>query len=208
MKLEELDFFEFFKDEYGTWYDGFGIGGAGIITPTQMINVVNIDGAPKDGVLPGWGGGSHMATYAEMVRQIYKIEYNNLNPFKLPAMLRTLEFRLIKIRYVNEQGLKYVVVKVPAKINKFQYDSLCKLNTMIQAVNTLSKNKIEVFVNNSGYLPNFIEGKKIEVENPYYDKELNNLPIALEYYEKHITIISPNVFPKEYKIELSKGKKR
>lgn len=153
MQLEELDFFEFFKDEYGILYDGFGIGGAGIITPTQMINVVNVDGAPKEGVSPGWGGGTHMATYAEMIRQIYKIEYNNLNPFKLPAMLRTLEYRMIKIRYVNESGSKYVIVDVPAKISKFLYDSLCRLNMSLQAVNALSKNKILVGVINTGYIP-------------------------------------------------------
>lgn len=204
MKLEELDLFEFFKDEYGTWYNGFGIGGAGIITPNQMINVVNIDGALKDGDLPGWGGGSHMATYAEMVRQIYKIEYNNLNPFKMPIMLRTLEFRLIKIRYVNERGLKYVVVKVPAKINKFQYDSLGKLNTMIQAVNTLSKNKIQVGVINTGYIPNIIHG----MTNSSRSITFSDLSEALEYYKKHITIIPPNAFPKEYKIELNNAMKR
>lgn len=208
MKLEELDLFDFFKDEYGFLYDGFGIGGAGIITPNQMINVVNVDGSPKDRVSPGWGGGTHMDTYAEMIRQIYKIEYNNINPFKMPAILKTLEFRLIKIRYVNELGNKLVIVNIPAKINKFQYDSLCRLNTMIQAVNALSKNKIGVLVNNNGFLPNFIDGKKIEVEIPNYDEKLNNLPDALEYYKNHISVIIPNAFPMEYKIKLKEGKKR
>ena len=44
MKLEELELFEFFKDEHGLLYDGLGIGSVGIITPNQMINAVNIDG--------------------------------------------------------------------------------------------------------------------------------------------------------------------
>lgn len=208
MKLEELDFFEFFKDEYGILYDGFGIGGAGIITPNQMINVVNVDGSPKKGIPPVWGGGTHMKTYNEIIRQVYKVDYDNTNPFKMSDMLKTIEFRLIKVRYVNEVGNKIIIVEIPAKINGFQYESLCRLNMMIQAVNALSKNKIEVLVNNNGYLPNFMDGKKVEVENPNYDEELNNLPVALEYYKKHITIISSSVFPKEYTIELQPSKRR
>lgn len=105
-------------------------------------------------------------------------------------------------------GNKLVIVNIPAKINKFQYDSLCRLNKMIQAVNALSKNKIGVLVNNNGFLPNFIDGKKIKVDNPNYDEKLNNLPDALEYYKNHISVINLNVFPMEYKIELNKCMKR
>lgn len=212
MKLEELDFFEFFKDEYGILYDGFGIGGAGIITPNQMINVVNIDGSPKKGIPPVWGGGDHQSTWNEIIKQIYKIDADNnipLEKIKINEAMTKIELRLIRIRYVNaKKGGRTVVIHIPAKINSFQYDSLCRLNTMIKVVNALSKNKIEVLVNNNGYLPNFIDGKKVEVENPNYDEKLNNLPVALEYYKKHITIIPSSVFPKEYEIELNQGKRR
>ena len=204
MKLEELDFFEFFKDEYGTWYNGFGIGGSGIITPNQMINVVNIDGAPKDGVLSGWGGGEHLLTWAEIIKQIYKIDYDNTKPYETGDIRKGIELRLIEIRYVNMVGNKFIVIRVPAKINKFQYDSLGKLNTMIQAVNTLSKNEIQVGVINTGYIPNIIHG----MTNSSHSIAFSDLSDALEYYNKHITIIPPNVFPKEYKIELNKAMKR
>ena len=75
---------------------------------------------------------------------------------------------------------------------------------MIQAVKTLSKNKIQVGVINTGYIPNIIHG----MTNSSHSIAFSDLSEALEYYNKHITIIPPNVFPKEYKIELSKGKKR
>ena len=42
MELESLDLFEFYKDEYGLIDKGIGIGAAGIITPKQQINVINI----------------------------------------------------------------------------------------------------------------------------------------------------------------------
>ena len=75
---------------------------------------------------------------------------------------------------------------------------------MIQAVNTLSKYKIQVGVINTGYIPNIIHG----MTNSSHSIAFSDLSEALEYYNKHITIIPLNVFPKEYKIELSKGKKR
>lgn len=180
MELEKLNLIEFFKDEYSKVNKGFGIGGSGIITPKQMINVININDENKK-ELNGWGQGSHQMTFEEILKKSYNLQKAQIssNFFKLSKLLE----RIIYIHYINWTFTfqKYVQVNIPAYITNSQYESLLKLNKSLEEISCYYN--IKIFVQIDGYI---FEPKAKEIfrKKTFESNNRNNLLEALVYLKK------------------------
>ena len=174
--LEKLDFDEFFLEEYSKVDRGFGIGGAGIITNKQMINVFNVsDELKKD--LNGWAQGAHLVTFNEILKRVYGDEIDD-------ADLNYLLMNLIHIHYINWSSIfdKYIEINIPAYVSKSQYKNLLKLNKIIDKLSL--KYNISVNVKIDKVLISSLAGKMNE--QVFFDKRnKNNLFEALVYLKKN-----------------------
>ena len=127
MQLETLDFYEFFKDEYSLLNGGEGVGASGIITPLQMINVVNLP--KKDEITRekgDWGSGYHIDTYQKIFELIYQLNdepnWINSNKKAKSKIITDLLERTITIRYTNQYQrtiVKNILIKIPAYVTEF-----------------------------------------------------------------------------------------
>lgn len=176
MMLEKLDFDEFFLEEYSKVDRGFGIGGAGIITNKQMINVFNVIDETKSD-LNGWAQGSHLVTFNEILKRVYGDEIDD-------ADLNYLLMNLIHIRYINWTSIfdKYIEINIPSYVSKSQYKNLLKLNKIIDKLSL--KYNISVNVKIDKVLISSLAGKMNE--QAFFDKRnKNNLFEALVYLKKN-----------------------
>lgn len=193
MDLENLDLCYFFKEEHGNLYGGEGIGAIGLITPNQMINVVNIDGEDKkSGDKDCWSLGAHQHTREEVIRCIYGIYYSEEDVYDKSDVRRGLTARMVEIRYVNNKFDKIISITIPSFINSFQYESLCFLNEQIQMLKNSCEINLKVNVSNNGLNPNEC---LVDSEIIFWDKKEDNLTNALEYYKDHIRDIDLAAFP-------------
>lgn len=187
MQLENLDFYEFYKDEYSKIDRGFGIGASGIITPKQMINVINVtDNNKKE--LYGWAQGGHQQTFYEIIKHIYNLDedndWNSTSELARETILNRLVLKMIHIHYINWSSInnKYIIIYLPAYITKSQCDNLLNLNKKIKE---LSKNyKIRVDLHINGYIFNPIQ-KEIFKEESFDNNSKNNIIEAIKYLNKH-----------------------
>lgn len=192
MDLENLDLYYFFKEEHGDLYGGEGIGAVGLITPNQMINVINIDGEDKiSGNKECWSLGAHQHTREKVIKTIYGIDYSE-DVYDKNDVRRGLTARMVEIRYVNNKFDKSISITIPSFINQFQYESLCFLNEQIKMLKNSGVINLQVNVSNNGFNPNECI---IDSETVFWDKKEDNLADALEYYEDHIRDIDLNSFP-------------
>ena len=147
MNFEILDLGYFFKDEHGDLYGGDGIGAVGLITPTQMINVVNIDGEDKrSGKKDCWSLGAHQHTREKIVESIYGIEFSEDVIYEVGDVRRGLTSRIIEIRYVNNKFGKIISVSIPSFINQNQYNYLVMLNEEIEMLRKITNISLKVNV--------------------------------------------------------------
>lgn len=195
MELENLDLMKFFKDEYGKINGGKGIGGSGIITPNQMINVVNIDGDDDNkSSEENWGIGYHYDTFTEIFKKIYGLEDDGMwiNSSEKEKIIDKLLDRVITIRYVNQYercSQKYAIIKVPAFITTTQYNNLIILNELFEMC--LKKYKISIKVVLKGIV--FYPKEYIKFNQKYFDLKVNNLPDALLYLKENNRINDGNL---------------
>ena len=195
LNFEGLNLYHFFKDEYGELYNGEGIGAVGLITPTQMINVVNIDGEDKvNGKINCWGGGAHQHTREKIIEAIYGMEYSEDIIYEKEDVRRGLTSRIIEIRYVNNNFGKMISINIPSFMNKSQYDNLCFLNDMIEEFRKSTNSDIVVNVSNNGFNPITC---MVDSNPIFWDRGENNLLDAIRYYENHIMDINFEVFPSD-----------
>lgn len=176
MKLEKLDFDEFFLEEYSKVDRGFGIGGAGIITNKQMINVFNVsDELKKD--LNGWAQGAHLITFNEILKRVYGDEIDD-------ADLNYLLMNLIHIHYINWSSIfdKYIEINIPAYVSKSQYKNLLKLNKIIDKLSL--KYNISVNVKIDKVLISSLAGNMND-QMFLDERNKNNLFEALVYLKKN-----------------------
>lgn len=205
MNFEVLDLYHFFKDEYGELYNGEGIGAVGLITPTQMINVVNIDGEDKkSGKKDCWALGAHQHTREKIVESIYGIEYSEDIIYEKEDVRRGLTSRIIEIRYVNNKFGKMISINIPSFINSSQYDNLFFLNNMIEEFRKFTNNNVVVNVSNNGLNPNTC---MVSSNVMFWDRGENNLLDAIRYYKEYIGDINLNAFPSNEEILDLNGKK-
>ena len=185
MELESLDLFEFYKDEYGLIDKGIGIGAAGIITPKQQINVINIpDYNQKE--FNGWAQGGHAPTYCEILKKIYNLEDNvewNNTPFLLKNdFLEATLNKMIYIHYVNSKYQKLITIDIPAYITKEQFRYLLELNNKIEKLS--KKYRLLIGINIKEYVFNPIK-KEILKEKILENSSKNNLIAAIRYLIVH-----------------------
>lgn len=193
MKLKKLDLYYFFKDEHSMLYDGEGIGAVGLITPNQMINVENIDGEnKKSGKIDCWSAGAHQHTREKVINSIYGIDYFEDVVYENGDSRRGLVSRMIEIRYVNNKYGKIIFITIPAFVNQYQYDCLSILNEQIKMVQDSCNVPIRVNVSNNGLNPNLCI---IDSDAIFWDKKVNNLSDALEFYRDYIRDIDLSAFP-------------
>lgn len=128
--LKSLDFYDFIEPKWahiGT----FGAGALGIITPNQMVNVLNADG----------GLGEHDTTKMMLLNRLYGENFD----------LNILDY-VITLKYMNTKAgneyMKAVFIEMPKRINLYQYETLCCLDTEFD---NLVNAGLSVFVSMDGY---------------------------------------------------------
>jgi len=194
MNFEKLDLYYFFKEANGLLNNNEGIGAVSLITPTQMLNVFNVDkiDSKNDGNV-FFAAGTHQKTREKLIELIYGIDYSENIAYADNDSRRGLTSRIVEVRYVNSKSLKLISITIPAFISKLQYHCLVKLSDELKKIQSLSDFYITILVTNNGLNPNdcIVDSQPI-----FWDEKLNNLDDALEFYKKNIKDIDFSSFPK------------
>ncbi len=119
-KLTQINLVDFFNPKYQRYNNGLGISGTGIITPSKMLNVLNLSKTdPITGkVMPGIA--EHPITIKAVLEEMYGADVN--------SEVADIEERVIRIRYRNEDRgegeTREAIIETPAYLNNFQIKCL------------------------------------------------------------------------------------
>ena len=203
MELEKLDLMDFYKDEYSFFNGGEGIGGVGVITQKQVINVVNlplIDDLTKE--VGEWGSGYHIDTFRKVLEEVFELGKNEIWVLSTKRdkekIIDALLEQMINIRYINECKRsinKSILIKIPPYITKYQYQKLQELNEEFEVISKKYNVSIKVLLHNKVFYSKELEVGSIKI----FDIKKNNLGDAIDYIKEN-ECVNKNIFV--YKPEL------
>lgn len=210
--LKELDFENFFKKEQ-PHLDENGLGGVGVISPTQSIQVINVAGKNKNKEVMD-GLGLHYTTLLYILKDMFNIEYNDkiiaydVELYrKICEKIPYAENNLITFRYTvnklsDEDDVVYPFagISIPKYINPYQLEELERINDILKKlyVNT----QVEI----TEYNP--INSLKEKGEKQYFDDEENELEKAIEYLKNNNRVVEYNLPIEEQIVKVEHNKKR
>lgn len=113
-----LDLNEFYKDEYSKVNYSEGIGGVGIITENQIINVYNDLKVSKQDNKEYLGLGNHIDKFEELIRDMYG---NNIIYYDLYLK------ELIQLKYWNCPYFKIIGMYFPKELTEKEFNNLLLL---------------------------------------------------------------------------------
>ena len=160
-----LDLNEFFKDEYKELNRSEGIGGSGLITGNQIINVFNdYKVNPKDNK-EYIGLGDHEVIMNRMLKDMYG-ESSYYNKYL---------YELISIKYWNAPYAKIIMFYLPLLLTEKEFNNMCLLEEFYKEI--FNKTDIQVAA--------FTFGSNVHEYGPEIQTTSNLSPI-LEYAKKRV----------------------
>lgn len=201
--LKKLDLDKFYTEENKKIDKGNGLGGVGLLTPNQFINVFNYEKRDNEGnyIL---GLGSHVGTYMTLLNEIYSLNISNNQKnypdiYKLTTLIPNGEKNFVHIQYVVS-AIDFVTINLPMYITEYQYNKLEEFNEILKGYDIV----LEAIILN--YNPIKGEYVNINQDNPYFSQE-NALIDALKYMKENNRVINYELpFGEEKKLNLNSKK--
>lgn len=209
--LKELDFEEFYKDENAEIGDG--LGGVGIITPSQCVQVINFPDFDKYTNQMVDGLGYHFNTEMEIYDELFDLKLEKDKGFDLvnrnifETKIKNGEKNFIVIRYVItydyefDKVIKNAIIIIPMYITPFQLKKLEEIDKTLKKYNSGSQVTI------TNYDPFNLEDDK-SVESVDFEDENNNLKHAIEYLKENDRVEDYILPFYEQIVDVKKNKKR
>ncbi len=210
--LKELDFENFFKKEQA-YLDEKELGGVGVISPTQSVQVINVAGKNKNKELID-GLGLHFTTLLHILKDMFNIEYNDkiigydvVLYRKICEKIPNAEHNLITIRYIiNKPSIEdatvysFAGISIPKYINPYQLEELETINDILKNLNVYTE------VEMTEYNP--INFSKEDTHRVFFENEENELDKAIDFLKNNNRVIEYNLPVEEHIVKVKHNKKR
>ena len=212
--FKEINFKEFYTEE--NTKIGDGLGGVGIITPNQSIQVINLPdtdsftGETVDGL------GIHQETELTIFNEMFNLGREKIRGYDFKTLkafeekVKNGEDNFIIIRYVakmdyeNDEPIYIASISIPMYITEFQYNKLEEIERKLRNLNVETETEI------TNYNPFTLEKEENVKKVDFYESNNpnNQLKEALKYLKDNNRVEDYMLPFYENYIEVKKDKKK